>query len=222
MSTRRALRAALLHSVPKFDRPPSKSERTREAILTAALDFLWTRPFRDLNVGQLMSTTEVGRSAFYQYFRDLHDLMETLLVGLEARILEVAQPWFSGEGDPVEELQESLRGLVEVCYDHGPVLRAVSEAAAEDEQLEKAWDGLLGRFDDAVAVRIEQHQAAGWIRDLEARPMAIALNRMDASVLIHAFGRRPRQPREPVLAAIREIWCSTLYPQSQATSEPLS
>jgi AcrR family transcriptional regulator len=213
MSGIRTTRQALIHSIPRAERGPSKSERTRDKILASALDFLWTHPFRELTVGELMSATDVSRSAFYQYFRDLHEMMETLLVGLETRILDVAQPWFLGGGDPVEELKESLRGLVEVCYQHGPVLRAVSEAAAEEKQLEKAWNGILGRFDDAVVTRIEHHQAAGLIRELEARPIAVALNRMNAYVLIHAFGRRPRQSRDPVIAAVQEIWCSTLFPE---------
>ena len=214
MSDKKASRESLLQSVPAAERSPTRAERTREKILGAALDFLWTHPFRELNVGELMSATDVSRSAFYQYFGDLHDLMETLLAGLETKILDVAQPWFVGHGDPVEDLRASLRGLVDVCYQHGPVLRAVSEAAAEDEKLDKAWNGLLQRFDDAVATRIEHYQAAGLIRDLEARPIAVALNRMDAYFLIQAFGRRPRQSREAVLTAVQAIWCSTLFPES--------
>ena len=53
-----------------------KSERTRQAILDAALNFLWTHPFRELTVGELMSLAGTSRSAFYQYFEDLHELME--------------------------------------------------------------------------------------------------------------------------------------------------
>ena len=56
-----------------------KSERTRAAILDAALEFIWTHPFRDMTVNALMAPTGLSRSAFYQYFNDLHDLMETLL-----------------------------------------------------------------------------------------------------------------------------------------------
>ena len=59
-----------------------KSERTRAAILNSALDFIWSHPFRDLTVSPLMPSTGVGRSAFYSYFRDLHELMEALLESL--------------------------------------------------------------------------------------------------------------------------------------------
>ncbi|MEO2045040.1 MAG: hypothetical protein ABGX16_00520 [Pirellulales bacterium] len=69
----------------------------------------------------------------------------------------------------------------------------------------------MGKFDDAVAEHIEQHQAEGLIPPFDARPVAIALNRMDASLLIGAFGRRPRSQQEPLLEAITRIWMSTLY-----------
>ena len=60
-----------------------KSERTRTAILNAGLEFVWSHPFRDMTVGALMTPTGLSRSAFYQYFNDLHDLMETLLNNME-------------------------------------------------------------------------------------------------------------------------------------------
>jgi AcrR family transcriptional regulator len=88
-----------------------KSERTRAVILNASLDFLWSHPFRDMTVGSLMAATGVSRSAFYQYFEDRHELMETLLDMLQDEIFEVAAPWISGTGDPVALLRETLSGL---------------------------------------------------------------------------------------------------------------
>jgi len=65
---------------------PRKSDRTRTAILNAALEFLWTHPFRDMTVAELMSITGIGRSAFYQYFKDLYEPMETLLQGVQTMV----------------------------------------------------------------------------------------------------------------------------------------
>jgi AcrR family transcriptional regulator len=188
-----------------------KSERTRQAILDSALNFLWTHPFRDLTVGELMSLAGTSRSVFYQYFSDVHELMEALLRSLEEDIFEVASPWFEGEGDPVPLLEVTMAALVRVCYRRGPILRAVADAAPMDERLEKAWKGFLKDFDDAVTDRIEQQQAAGLIKPFEARPVAIALNRMDAYLMIHHFGQRPRGNRKLVLESLLQVWVSTLY-----------
>ena len=57
-----------LHVNPQPVSRIGKAERTRAAILDAALGFLWLRPFRELTVSELMESTGASRSAFYQYF----------------------------------------------------------------------------------------------------------------------------------------------------------
>ena len=188
-----------------------KAEHTRAAILNAALDFLWTHPFRDMTVSSVTDPAGVSRSAFYQYFKDLHELMETLLDMLQDEILGITGPWFTGVGDPIVLLGESLDGLVDVCYHRGPILRAIDDAAATDKRLEKVWAQFLDKFDDAVSTRIEADQDQGLISDFDARPVAIALNRLDAYALIDAFGQRPRKNPKPVHEALSRIWISTLY-----------
>jgi AcrR family transcriptional regulator len=189
----------------------ARSERTRTAIVNAALEFIWSRPFRDMTVNALMASTGVSRSAFYQYFTDLHDLMETLLGMLKGEVFATTGPWFTGVGDPIALLRESLAGLVDVCHRLGPILRATDDAAASDEQLGQAWTEFVGEFDDAVTSRIEADQEQGMIPEFDARPMAVALNRLDAYTLIEAFGQHPMSEPEPVREALARIWVSTLY-----------
>ena len=200
-----------LHVSPQPARRIVKSDRTRAAILNAALDFLWARPFREMTVTSLMSSTSMSRSAFYPYFNDLHDVMDALLNILREEILAAAAPWISGVGDPVALIQETLAGLIRVCYQRGPFLRAITDAAATDPRLEKAWVQFLANFDDAACARIEADQKQGLIPDFEARPVAYALNRLDAYTLLQAFGQRPRKRPEPVREALSRIWISTLY-----------
>ncbi len=188
-----------------------KSEKTRQGILDAALAFLWSKPFRDLTISELMANTGASRSVFYQYFADLHDLMENLLNDLEQEILVAATPWLTAETDSAAKLGEALSNLVKVCYQRGPIIRAVVEAAPMDERLERAWNDFVKVFDDAVAKRIEQDQAVGLVPDFEARAVAVALNRMDVGTLIHHFGRRPRSKPDAVYRSIMQVWISTIY-----------
>ena len=200
-----------LHVSPQPSLKIGKSERTRAAILNAALDFIWSHPFRDMTVNSLMTPTGVGRSAFYQYFKDLHEVMETLLETVKVEIMAITGPWFTGVGDPVVLLNESLVGLIDICYRRGPILRAIDDAAAIDKRLEKAWAQFFGEFNDAACARIEADQKQGLIPDFAARPVAIALNHLDAYTLIEAFGRHPRSKQKPVREALARIWVSTLY-----------
>jgi len=56
------------------------------------------------------------------------------------------------------------------------------------------------------------------IKPFDARPVAMALNRMDAYLMIHHFGRRPRGNRESVRDAILRVWVSTLYGDKALTN----
>lgn len=188
-----------------------KSERTRAAILNAGVEFVWSHPFRDLTVNGLMASTGLSRSAFYQYFKDLQDLMISLLDLLKNEVYAVTGPWFEGTGDPVILLNDSLAGLIDVCYRLGPILRAADDAAATDERYEKVWKQFIEQFDDAVTTRIKADQEQGLIPKFDARPVAEALNRLDVYTLLDAFGQHPRKQPEPVYEALARIWISTLY-----------
>jgi len=195
-----------------------RSERTRAEILDAAFEYLWSRPFRDMTVNSLMATTSISRSAFYRYFDDIHELMQALLTRLESEILEGASPWLSENGDPVALLYESLAAEVRICYRHGPLLKAVSDAAGTNARLEDEWNWFIERFDDAVSERIVADQELGLIEAFDPRPVATALNRVDAAMYVRAFGHRPRSRPEPIQEAITRVWVSTLYGQQWATS----
>ncbi|MDW3222806.1 MAG: TetR/AcrR family transcriptional regulator [Paracoccaceae bacterium] len=192
---------------------PSKSSVTQSAILNAATRFLENRQFRDLTVGILMQDAGYSRATFYQYFIDLHGLMETLLDRIKGQIIDGAQPWLIGQGDTVANLQESLRALVDVGYDQGFILKAVADASASDARLERVWESFLTSFDTLVSARIAKDQAAAYTTKFDPSPVAHALNRMDAAVLISSFGQNPKANKDVVLSAILRIWISTLYPQ---------
>ena len=187
-------------------------DEARREIVDSAVRFLWQRPFRDLTVGQLMAGTSLSRPSFYQYFDDLHDLICSLLSDIESVMRRTANPWLAGEGDPVGAIRDALAGVVQTSVDHGPILRAVSEAAPLDERLERAWSAFMERWDDAVEARIRAQQGEGLIStSLDARRVANALNAMDAAVLIAEFGRRPQGDAEAVLDTLYGIWRGALY-----------
>lgn len=196
--------------------PRRTAAESQREIAESAVRFLWKHPFRDLTVEKLMADTALSRPAFYQHFEDLHHLMETLLAELDAALRAAANPWVSGEGDPIPALRESLRGVAQVCVEYGPVLRAVAEAAPLDERLERAWSMFLDHWDEAVAARIEAQQRAGLIPQLDARQMACALNRLDVAILGDKLGRRPQADLETILDTLHRIWVSTLYGSTQA------
>ena len=101
--------------------------------------------------------------------------------------------------------------MVNVCYQYGPIVRAVSDAAPTNEGLEKEWTRFVKDFDDMVTQRIEHQQVSGLIKPFDARPVATALNNMNAELVRQHFGRRPRSNQKSVRDAIIRIWVATLY-----------
>lgn len=162
-------------------------------------------------MAELMSLVGASRPAFYQYFSDLHDLMEVLLDDFRVDIMSVAMPWFEGDDNPALLLHETLSEVVAISYKRGPILRAIVDASTADERLEQAWAKFMKGFDDVVTERIERDQVKGLIPEFPARPMAIALNRLDVSMIIEQFGQRPRGNSQAVQESLTRIWISTLY-----------
>lgn len=188
-----------------------KSDKTQKSILDAALDYLWTKPYRSLTVNELMSMAGSSRSAFYRYYDDLPNMMEHLLNEFKEKIMAATGAWLNGEGDPIPLLVESLENMVEVSYQYGPILRAVLDAAPMNDRLEKAWTSFAKGFDDAVTHQIEHQQKAGLIKPFDARPVATALNRMNSEMVSHHFGHSPRGSQTDVRDAIIRVWVATLY-----------
>ena len=186
-------------------------EEARREILDSATQFLRKHHFRDMTVGAVMAGTTLSRPAFYQYFTDVHDLIVSLLRDIEAIMHQTANPWISGEGKPIAALRESNRGVVETCVKHGPIIRAIVEAAPRDERLEQAWKSFMERWDDAVEAQIVAQQRDGLIPPLDARRIANALNSLDVNLVIAAFGRHPQDDPKEVLETMHRVWSSTLY-----------
>lgn len=200
-----------LRVIPQPKLKVGKSEKTRAAILNATLDFVWSHPFCNMTVGKVMVSTGLSRAAFYPHFNDLHAVMADLLELLQGDILSACDPWISEVGDPAVLMHETIAGLTAICYQNGPFLRAITDAASDDQRFEKDWNQFLNGFDDVACACIEADQAQGLITEFEARPVAIALNRLNASMLIDAFGQHPREEPEPIRMALARIWISTLY-----------
>lgn len=199
-------RPSQVHTIRRR-RSPGES---RQEILDQVVELLWDRPIRDLSIVSIMAGTGLSRPAFYQYFRNIPDLIEELLVDLETTLNEAAMPWFVAVGPAPEQLRKSLGGIVAVCRSHGPVFRAISESAPHDARLEAAWSRFMNGWDVRVADRIRAGQSEGHFRACDAANVARALNRMDAAILIDAFGRRDQLDPKAVLDTLHLVWSRTL------------
>ena len=188
------------------------SDKARTMIMDAAVEFLWDHPYRELTAGKLMEQTGLSRPAFYQYFKNVQDLIQKLLLDLQTEMVSVSSPWLTTDAPRRKALWETLGGIVEVCVRNGPVFRAIVEAAPTDQELESAWNAFMQGWDEAVSARIKLEQSQGAIdQSIDGPSMAHALNRLDAALLVDGFGRRDQADPEHVLKTIHTIWMRSLY-----------
>ena len=197
-------------------RTPEAAERE---IVDAAEALLREKPFRELTVDDLMRRTGLSRPSFYVYFSDRHDLVLKVVEHLGGELFAMSERWYSGSGDGPALVREAIDGLVGVFAEHGPVLRALADAAAEDQRVEAAYVALLQRFVDATARHIEHEIAAGRILPLDPVPTATALTWMMERYLQLRLGRTPDAPIEPIADALSTIWSRVLYGAAQPSSD---
>jgi len=183
----------------------------KSEILEAAERVLRGRPFRDLQVAGLMDETGLRRSSFYHYFRDRHDLVVGLLEKLAGELVPMNEVWFRAEGDRVANLRAGYEGIGRFWARHGPVLRAVADAATHDRKVERAHRRFVERFVRGTAERIRADVECGQIAPLDAEETARALILMSERFLNEKLGRDSRTDWRPVVDTLATIWQRALY-----------
>lgn len=196
---------------PARRRPKHDPGQSENEILEAAEQLLRERPFRDISVDDVMRRTGLKRPAFYVHFRDRHDLVLRVVQHLRRELFETTNRWLGGD-DPLNDARRALEGEVSVYRRHGPVLRALADAARSDERVESAYHGLMEEFVKATAQHIREEQARGRIGQLpDVEETARALVWLDEAYLRATFGRDSNADPEVVTQVLVNIWTSTLY-----------
>ena len=191
---------------PKHD--PSESERE---ILEAAEALLREKPFRELSVKEVMARTGLKRPAFYVHFKDRHELALRVVQSIGEELNDMADHWFDGD-DPRADARRALEGIVAVYREHGPVVRALSDAATTDARVEAAYRSLVEDFIAATTRHIREEQAKGRVRAIpDVDEAARALIWMEERYLSETLGRVPQADPEIVVEVLHDIWVRTLY-----------
>jgi AcrR family transcriptional regulator len=189
-------------------RTPEVAERE---IIDAAEALLRERPFRELTVDEVMRRTDLSRPSFYVYFRDRHHLVLRVVEHLGGELFTMSERWVGGTGEPLVLARDALEGIVAVFAEHGPVMRALADAATDDRDVEAAYSAVIQGFIDVVGAHIASEIEAGRILPLNPEPTATALVLMTERYLMLSLGRDPTTPTDVVFDALWTIWTRTLY-----------
>lgn len=199
-------------------RSRQSSAESRKAILAAADHLLRTRPYRELSVETVMGEAGLSRTIFYRHFDDLPSLVVSLLTGLAGGMVELSSDFAanglaakSGRDNPdAQVIREAFARVVGFFAEHGPLVKGVADASAEDADLEVAYEGFLRHFSretaDAIAGLVEKGHCS--VPDPQAT--AEALTAMNERYLLRSLGRTPQEDPDTVLDTLVLIWTRTL------------
>lgn len=162
-----------------------------------------------------MRRTDLSRPSFYVYFTDRHQLVLRVVEHLGSELFTMSDRWLGDSGEGSERARQALEGIVAVYVEHGPVMRALADAAADDTGVEQAYAALVQRFVDATARHIEEEITAGRILPLDAYETAKALVWMMERYLVLSLGREPLTPAPAVADTLATIWTRVLYGAGQ-------
>lgn len=189
-------------------RTPEIAERE---IIAAAEAFLREQPFRALTVDEVMRRTDLSRPSFYVYFRDRHHLVLRVVEHLGSELFAMSERWLRGTGEGPQLAREALAGIVQVYAEHGPVMRALADAAADDPGVEEAYTAIVESFVHATARHIEDEIAVGRILPVDPHETAKALVWMMERYLNLSFGHETASSRQAVTDTLSTIWTRVLY-----------
>jgi AcrR family transcriptional regulator len=182
-------------------------QESRERIVAAATELVRRTPYAALTVDDVMREAGAGRTIFYRHFDDLADLL--MRAGREAfeGLYQAEQAFGSAHVDGRPNVRAAIEAAVAVYGEHGPLLRAIAEAAAAgDEQIAAGQQAMLERFDQLVEDVLRASPRLSGRPDEEIAEIARALNLMNVNYLLDAFGRERRVSSETAVRTLAGVW----------------
>jgi TetR/AcrR family transcriptional regulator, ethionamide resistance regulator len=192
--------------------PTARRRAVQAAVLAATEDLLREgASYADLSIEAIARRAGLGRTAFYFYFRDKRELLMRLTEDVNDQLFAQADVWFSGRGDPAQELRAALTSIAALYDEHGVLLRAIVEVSTYDEEVARFWRGLMGRFTSATRRRIEREQAEG--RGAPGHPEATAFSLcwMTERVFYERLVQDEPPSRDELVGALCDIWVRSVY-----------
>jgi TetR/AcrR family transcriptional regulator, ethionamide resistance regulator len=182
----------------------------RARIVAAASELVGERSFQELSVAEVMELAGLERTIFYRHFDDLADLL--LQASREAidALYDTELDLRPKEDRGGEAIRPAMQAAVNVYRRHGPLLRALSEAAPGNAQIASGRAELRRRFDDLVAASIREIRPRTADRLGDVEESARALNTLNEAYLLEAFGHRPRVSIETAVRTLTEIWTAVI------------
>jgi AcrR family transcriptional regulator len=177
-------------------RDDPRARRTRDRLGDALLATLLEKPFDDITVGEVLQRAGVGRSTFYEHYRDKHDLFFS--------DVDEFFEWMSKAGGTDSTRVAPVRELFAHVAESRPILAAMEASGRLDEvvrigrahfarSIERALEREEGG--DAEERQVLAHGLAGALFEMLEHWLASGQKQTPAEMdeLFHRLAARARQ-----------------------------
>ena len=189
-------------------------EESRARIIAASTELVRERSFPELSVSEIMGQADLERTLFYRHFDDLGDLLrQAAREAFEALYEAELDLGPARDGAQPDAVRAAIEPAAKVYRRHGPLLRALSEAAAGDERIAAGQAEMRRRFDLLVAEALSDLGRLASKSASEVAETARALNLMNEAYLLEAFGREPRVSVQTAVQTLSGVWLAVIHGQ---------
>jgi TetR/AcrR family transcriptional regulator, ethionamide resistance regulator len=202
--------------------PPGRGRRARRtrgddrerAILETAEQMLEKRPFHEISVDDLARGAGISRPTFYFYFPSKEAVLLTLLDRMVAeargRMGEAVERFAE---DPPRWLRAGITAIYETFRSHRAVTTAGADTLATSAEARELWARVMEGFVQETTAAIEAERARGAAPEgVDARELAIALNRMNERVMLSTLaGHEPAVGEAHLLDVLVATWLNAIY-----------
>jgi len=186
----------------KLDAAPKEPSRrqlwvelARTEILDATERLLRKMPFSELNVTIVMAHTRLSRSSFYEYFKDLHEVLVMLTgrvvqeMATLTREVDARAPSAEDRIGYLAALREKYLISCRLHRRHRHLYRALVEAANSDAAAARVLEDYLETMTQGAMENLKNVQKAGGAVGLNVRETARAMILMTEGYILEKLCR---------------------------------
>jgi AcrR family transcriptional regulator len=195
-------------------RGPAKGDLKEQAILETCERLLGERPLGEITVDELAAGAGISRPSFYFYFESKDAVLRALVEGIADEMYRKSEHWLGrGDDPPAEIAMRSIEASARLWQEHGPVLRAASEAWGAIPGMRAFWEDTVGRFVQQAARSIREERGAGAAPEgPDSEALAKALIWMNERCFYTtSLGLGPALSQEELVSTLTAIWLRAIY-----------
>lgn len=178
----------------------AQRERTQRAILTAFGELLYTQGLTDLTMTQVAKTAGVGRTAVYNYFADMGELLVAYALDETERFVGDLEQSLDTTDNPIDQLGLYVRAQIEdMSRRHLPPGEAMKTVLAPEDFAKLGAH--VGKLQSVLVGILERAMSEGYLPRTDTSQLTQLVHGSLASTADRSHGAESRRAQQARIEA---------------------